>query len=45
MTVVDVLGAVHGSHSHAEVRAMHRRYGFRWSAHFDLRCGPAPKDI
>ena len=27
------------------MRATHRRNGFRWSAHFDLRCGLAPKDI
>ena len=25
--------------------AMHRRNSFRWSAHFDLRCGLAPKDV
>lgn len=31
--------------SHAEVRAMHRRNGVRWSAHFDLRCSLAPKDV
>jgi len=27
------------------VRATHRRNGFRWAAHFDLRCGLAPKDV
>jgi hypothetical protein len=27
------------------VRATHRRNGFRRSAHFDLRCGLAPKDV
>ena len=31
--------------SHAEVRATHRRNGLRWSAHLDLRCILAPKDI
>ena len=31
--------------SHAKVRATHRRNGIRWSAHFDLRCGLAPKEI
>ncbi len=31
--------------SHAEVRAMHRRNGFRRSAHFDLRCRLPPKEI
>ena len=24
---------------------MHRRNGLRWSAHFDLRCSLAPKDV
>ena len=31
--------------SHAEVRAMHRRNGLRWSAHFDLRRRLAPEDV
>ena len=31
--------------SHAEVRATQRRNGLRWSAHFDLRCSLAPKDV
>ncbi len=31
--------------SHAEVRATHRRNGLRWSAHFDLSCSLAPKDV
>lgn len=32
-------------HSHAEVCAMHHRNGFERSAHFDLCCRFAPKDI
>lgn len=32
-------------HSHAEVRAMQRRNGLRWSAHFDMCCGLAPKNV
>jgi hypothetical protein len=31
--------------SHAEVRATHRRNGLRWSAHLDLSCILAPKDV
>jgi len=31
--------------SHSKVRALHRRNGFRWSAHFDLRRGSAPKGV
>ncbi len=31
--------------SHAEVRMTHGRNGVRWSAHFDPRCSPAPKDV
>ena len=31
--------------SHAEVCAMQRRNGLRWSGHLDLRCSLAPKDV
>ena len=34
-----------GGKLHAEVRVTHRRNGPRWSAHFDLRCSLAPKDV
>ena len=38
-------GSKPAMHSHAEVRASHRRNGLRWSAHFDLRCSLAPEDV
>ena len=38
-------GSKRAMDSHAEVRAMHRRNGLRWSAHFDLCCSLAPKDV
>ena len=41
----DVCGSKRAMDSHAEVRATHRRNGLRWSAHFDLRCSLAPKDV
>ena len=31
--------------SHAEVRAPHCRNRLRWSAHLDMRCSLAPKDV
>lgn len=43
--VVKVCGSKRAMDSHAEVRSMHRRNGLRWSAHFDLRCSLAPKDV
>jgi hypothetical protein len=43
--IVKVCGSKRAMDSHAEVRSMHRRNGLRWSAHFDLRCSLAPKDV
>ena len=42
---VKTCGSKRAMDSHAEVRSMHRRNGLRWSAHFDLRCSLAPKDV
>jgi hypothetical protein len=43
--IVKTCGPKRAMDSHAEVRATHRRNGLRWSAHFDLRCSLAPKDV
>lgn len=43
--IVKTCGSKRAMDSHAEVRSMHRRNGLRWSAHFDLRCNLAPKDV
>ena len=43
--IVEVCGSKPAMDSHAEVRATHRRNGLRWSAHLDLRCILAPKDV
>jgi hypothetical protein len=43
--IVKTCGSKRAMDSHAEVRSMHRRNGLRWSAHFDLRCSLAPKDV
>ena len=43
--IVETSGSKPAMDSHAEVRATHRRNGFRWSAHLDLSCILAPKDI
>ena len=33
------------AYSHAEVRALHRCNGIRWSAYFNMGCGLAAKDV
>ena len=43
--IVETSGSKPAMDSHAEVRATHRRNGLRWSAHLDLSCILAPKDI